>query len=85
VTDTSIAEDDRAKFGIFIAHMLDGTYGRSCCGSGNHCTDHSYAVSTREYQFDHSSPLPATASGDPVLLRKNDQRTLTGHYSSISE
>jgi hypothetical protein len=30
-------------------------------------TDHDYAVSTREYQLDQSSPLPATAAADPVL------------------
>jgi hypothetical protein len=45
-------------------------------------TDHDYAVSTREYQLDQSSPLPATAAADLVLDRKNDQRTLTGHYIS---
>src|ERR1700723_1590592 len=33
-------------------------------------TDHDYAVSTREYQLDQSSPLPATAAADPVLVRK---------------
>jgi hypothetical protein len=33
-------------------------------------TDHDYAVSTREYQLDQSSPLPATAAADPVLDRK---------------
>jgi hypothetical protein len=48
-------------------------------------TDHDYAVSTREYQLDQSSPIPATAAADLVLVRKkNDQRTLTGHYISIS-
>ena len=30
-------------------------------------TDHDYAVPTREYQLDQSSPLPATAAADPVL------------------
>ena len=45
-------------------------------------TDHDYAVPTREYQLDQSSPLPATAAADPVLDQKNDQRTLTGHYIS---
>ncbi len=30
-------------------------------------TDHDYAVPTREYQLDQSSPLPATATADPVL------------------
>jgi len=30
-------------------------------------TDHDYAVSTREYQLDQSSPLPATAAADLVL------------------
>ena len=33
-------------------------------------TDHDYAVSTREYQLDQSSPLPASAAADPVLVRK---------------
>jgi hypothetical protein len=33
-------------------------------------TDHDYAVPTREYQLDQSSPLPATAAADPVLDRK---------------
>ncbi len=30
-------------------------------------TDHDYAVPTREYQLDQSSPLPATAAADSVL------------------
>jgi hypothetical protein len=33
-------------------------------------TDHDYAVPTREYQLDQSSPLPAAAAADPVLYRK---------------
>src|SRR5664279_3426334 len=34
-------------------------------------TDHDYAVPTREYQRDQSSPLPAPAAADSVLqLRK---------------
>jgi hypothetical protein len=33
-------------------------------------TDHDYAVSTREYQLDQSSPLPASAAADPVLERR---------------
>ena len=33
-------------------------------------TDHDYAVPTREYQLDQSSPLPASAAADPVLDRK---------------
>jgi hypothetical protein len=33
-------------------------------------TDHDYVVSTREYQLDQSSPLPASAAADPVLVRK---------------
>jgi len=33
-------------------------------------TDHDYAVSTREYQLDQSSPLPASAAADPVLVQK---------------
>ena len=34
-------------------------------------TDHDYAVPTREYQLDQSSPLPATAAADPVLEKTN--------------
>jgi hypothetical protein len=34
-------------------------------------TDHDYAVPTREYQLDQSSPLPATAAADLVLERTN--------------
>jgi len=30
-------------------------------------TDHDYAVPTREYQLDQSSPLSATAAADPAL------------------
>ena len=30
-------------------------------------TDHDYAVSTREYQLDQSSPLPASTAAHPVL------------------
>src|SRR5580658_44002 len=30
-------------------------------------TDHDYAVPTREYQLDQSSPLPASAAADLVL------------------
>ena len=33
-------------------------------------TDHDYAVPTREYQLDQSSPLPATAAADLALDRK---------------
>src|ERR1700751_5713540 len=33
-------------------------------------TDHDYAVPTREYQLDQSSPIPASAAADPVLDRK---------------
>jgi hypothetical protein len=40
-------------------------------------TDHDYAVSTREYQLDQSSPLPATAAADPVLERTNAKTTPT--------
>src|SRR5271165_1970797 len=47
-------------------------------------TDHDYAVPTREYQLDQSSPLPATAAADPVLeiQRKQPQRlqVLTGSH-----
>jgi hypothetical protein len=33
-------------------------------------TDHDYAVPTREYQLDQSSPLPATAAADSVLEKQ---------------
>jgi hypothetical protein len=33
-------------------------------------TDHDYAVPTREYQLDQSSPLTATTAADPVLDQK---------------
>jgi hypothetical protein len=45
-------------------------------------TDHDYAVSTREYQLDQSSPLPAAAAADPVLVRNKRPAHLTGHYIS---
>ena len=38
-------------------------------------TDHDYAVPTREYQLDQSSPLPATAAADPVLEKTNAKTT----------
>jgi hypothetical protein len=44
-------------------------------------TDHDYAVSTREYQTDQSSPKPAPAAARPVLENKNhptDVLRLTG-------
>src|SRR5579862_3553846 len=52
-------------------------------------TDHDYAVPTREYQLDQSSPLPATAAADPVLevqRQKQPQRFAdidrrVGHHS----
>src|ERR1700736_5101629 len=40
-------------------------------------TDHDYAVPTREYQLDQSSPLPATAVADPVLEKTNTKTTPT--------
>jgi hypothetical protein len=40
-------------------------------------TDHDYAVPTREYQLDQSSPLPATAVADPVLKKTNTKTTPT--------
>ena len=48
-------------------------------------TDHDYAVPTREYQLDQSSPLPATAAADSVLevqRQKQPQRMqmLTGSH-----
>ena len=52
-------------------------------------TDHDYAVPTREYQLDQSSPLPATAAADLVLEKTNKKTTpairrLTGSHH-ISE
>src|SRR5665647_3743264 len=38
-------------------------------------TDHDYAVPTREYQLDQSSPLPATAAADPVLEKTKAKTT----------
>ena len=40
-------------------------------------TDHDYAVPTREYQLDQSSPIPATAAADPVLEKTNTKTTPT--------
>src|ERR1700689_5040153 len=37
-------------------------------------TDQDYAVSTREYQTDQSSPKPAPAAARPVLERRRKQR-----------
>ena len=38
-------------------------------------TDHDYAVPTREYQLDQSSPLPATAAADSVLEKTKAETT----------
>ena len=38
-------------------------------------TDHDYAVSTREYQLDQSSPPPASAAADPVFERQRRKQT----------
>ncbi len=38
-------------------------------------TDHDYAVPTREYQLDQSSPLPATAAADSVFEKTNTKTT----------
>ena len=38
-------------------------------------TDHDYAVPTREYQLDQSSPIPATAAADPVLEVQKQKTT----------
>ena len=40
-------------------------------------TDHDYAVPTREYQLDQSSPLPATAAADSVLEKANAKTKTT--------
>jgi hypothetical protein len=38
-------------------------------------TDHDYAVPTREYQLDQSSPIPATAAAESVLEKTNTKTT----------
>jgi hypothetical protein len=53
-------------------------------------TDHDYAVSTREYQLDQSSPLPATAAADLVLEKTKqkpptDLQLLTGSHHITSD
>jgi len=54
-------------------------------------TDHDYAVPTREYQLDQSSPIPATAAAESVLEKTNTKTTPTirrcwqGHTISTSE
>jgi hypothetical protein len=40
-------------------------------------TDHDYAVPTREYQLDQSSPLPAPAAADLVLEKTTTRTTPT--------
>ena len=40
-------------------------------------TDHDYAVPTREYQLDQSSPIPATAAADSVLEKANAKTKTT--------
>ena len=49
-------------------------------------TDHDYAVSTREYQLDQSSPLPAMAAADLVLVREKRPAHLDRslHITSVS-
>ena len=42
-------------------------------------TDHDYAVSTREYQTDQSSPNPAPTAACPVLERRNKKRQKQPH------
>ena len=37
-------------------------------------TDHDYAVPTREYQLDQSSPKPATAAAESVLERQEQRQ-----------
>ena len=39
--------------------------------------DHDYAVSTREYQLDQSSPLPATAAADSVREKAKTKNSAT--------
>jgi hypothetical protein len=38
-------------------------------------TDHDYAVSTREYQLDQSSPFTASAAADPALEKQQQKQT----------
>jgi hypothetical protein len=40
-------------------------------------TDHDYAVPTREYQLDQSSPIPATAAAESVLEKTKTKNTPT--------
>jgi hypothetical protein len=42
------------------------------------------AVSTREYQLDQSSPLPASPAADPVLVGKKRPAHLDRSYISTS-
>ena len=49
------------------AEVCDRLSQTRVCSQRQLPTDHDYAVSTREYQLDQSSPLPATAAADPVL------------------
>jgi hypothetical protein len=53
--------------------QFEGTV--SCSRSKQLPTDLDYAVSTREYQLDQSSPLPASAAADPVLERQRQKQT----------
>ena len=46
-------------------------------------TDHDYAVPTREYQIDQSSPKPAPPAARPVLRKRDEQRQKLPHKSAV--
>ena len=46
-------------------------------------TDHDYAVPTREYQLDQSSPLPATAAADPVLEIQRQRQKQPHQFADV--
>jgi hypothetical protein len=47
-------------------------------------TDHDYAVPTREYRLDQSSPIPATAAADPVLERQEQRQNKKGDWQQLT-
>src|ERR1017187_6783188 len=57
---------------------------RTCVSSQRQLpTDHDYAVPTREYQLDQSSPIPATAAADPVLDRQEQKQKQKHRIAAI--
>jgi hypothetical protein len=66
------------------AEVCDGPSRTRAISQSQLTTDHDYAVSTREYQLDQSSPLPASAAPGSVLeMQKQkhptDLQILTGN------